>query len=210
MIDVIRSQPAPESLTQRKRYDGDDVKERLLADFLGKCYLTEKIVGRASFQIEHRRPIREFPESKFEWNNLFPADADANNRRDRKWPDGGLLDPAGGDGVERRVRQWLDDESHPHFAAMKSSDRAAANTAAELDHLHNDGLKAADLRSAITNQLCRVLERVLEYERTRNKVPADPVRLIELETEIKRLLSRRSPYTMLVRSRLPAYQAWFD
>jgi hypothetical protein len=152
MIDVERSLPAPESLAAKRNWDGEDVKQRLLADFLGKCYLTEELLLRGNFEIDHFCPQAQdqFPELKFEWANLFPASPQANLRRRRKWPEGGLLDPSAGEDVEGRLLQWLDEDRNPRFIPRDSNDSAAANSADELDHLHNhSNPKAADLRDAI-------------------------------------------------------------
>jgi len=45
MVYLEKSQPAPESLAKEKikksgKYDGDDVLQRLYADFKNKCYVT--------------------------------------------------------------------------------------------------------------------------------------------------------------------------
>ena len=39
MIKVFKKPTPPESLTTQKRYDSEEVKQQLIADHQGKCYL---------------------------------------------------------------------------------------------------------------------------------------------------------------------------
>lgn len=205
MIDVKRSQPAPSSLAS-KNLRGPDVLEALFRDFLGKCYLCElRFLGKGSFEVDHRWPAGDGgPE--FDWENLFPICDGCNKRRKKRWPAGGLLDPAGNHGVERRIAQTmgLDEKAErvPTFQSMAADDPAAGNTAAELDHIHNDprSFKAADLRDAIRRRLEKVEKEILEYLLARINAPADQHRIREHEQRIRKLVGRDAPFTMLVRS----------
>ena len=205
MIDVKRSRPAPPSLAEKKGWRGEDVLEALHGDFQGKCYLCESLVaGPGSFEVDHRRP-RSAGGDKFDWDNLFPICPPCNIRRRKKWPEGGLLDPAGGDEVERRLVQEIAgwDESNrviPSFRAVALVEPASVNTADELDHIHNDhsgpgAMKAADLRNAITLRHSRVMGAYLAYRNT-----SDPVQRVRSERELRRLVARTAPYTALMRS----------
>ena len=168
MIDVKRSVEPPASLKKQTSWSGDDVKKQLWTDFLGKCYLTELPVTEAAISVDHFRPKGNscFKYLTFDWENLFPTDRNANERRPKNWPVGGLLDPSANDHVEERLQQYLDDENIPHFAASDLDDTQAVNTAAQLEHLHNDAHpKAADLRTAIKEYLTKVLAKLLELRR---------------------------------------------
>jgi hypothetical protein len=214
VIDVERSQPAPSSLTAQKSWRGQDVIDRLFEDFLGKCYLCEKaFFGKGSFEVDHRCP-RDAGGAHFEWANLFPVCGNCNGRRSKGWPDGGLLDPAGGHRVEARISQTLeyvgDDELVPVFGAVEANDAAAANTARELDHIHNDRrapgrYKAADLRRAICDRLLKIKFAVLEYKQACEDTPHDEQCLRQHERHIRRLVARDAPFTMLVRSAIRRY-----
>lgn len=198
MIDVERSQPPPESLAKGNGWRGEDVKSRLRQDFLRKCYLCEGPLGR-NFDVEHRHP-RSAGGEEYDWNNLFPAHHDCNIGRPA-YPAGGLLSP--GDGVERRLRQWLDDEHLPRFRAQEDEDVEAANTATELDHIHHSSTDAAsDLRHAIRGQLARVLERANRLLLLRSTRRGDTAEAHDLEHELRYQLSRRAPYSVLIRNRL--------
>lgn len=214
MIDVERSQLAPASLAAGKSWRGQDVLERLFEDFLGKCYLCEApLHGLGSFEVDHRQP-RSDGGMPFDWANLFPICKNCNGRRAKSWPEGGMLDPAGGHGVEARVVQVLepDDDGDlvPAFRAAAVNDPLAMNTVAELDHIHNQcrgggRLKAADLRDAIQARLVKVQAAVLDYLHARQQMPEAIERLREHEQRIRRLVGRDKPFTMLVRSAIRRY-----
>lgn len=205
MIDVGRSVVPPASLQNETSWSGEDVKEQLWKDFLGKCYLTELPVTVAAISVDHFRPKGHacFKHLTYDWENLFPTDRNANERRPKKWPVGGLLDPSANDHVEERLQQYLDDENVPHFAAADSNDLQAVNTAAQLEHLHNDAHpKAADLRNAITKYFAKVLAKLLELRRAISATSQDSAKIARLEAEVRKLVSRRAPFTTLVRSRV--------
>ena len=147
MISVKRSQPAPASLNNKKSYSRKDVRKQLRNDFSDKCYLCEgKTYG--SFQIDHLRPQKGFPELVYTWENLFPAHGDTCNqrrihwekrpgalRRDGepvRWPEDGLLDCAQTPDVRARLLQWFDNavgDIKVFFAAADPEDAEARNTA---------------------------------------------------------------------------------
>lgn len=80
MIQQRKSQPAPASLAQGKRYDGEDVKELLFEDQFGKCYLCESETAQ-NFVIEHLRSKHKYPELTCDWNNLFLACPYCNGKK---------------------------------------------------------------------------------------------------------------------------------
>lgn len=224
MIEVRRSEPAPSALARAT--DGCwrdlEVKERLHGDFLGKCYLCEGLVGRASLEVDHRIP-KESPEGdleRFSWNNLFPAHHDCNNRRRRSWPTGGMLFPdRPADELERRLIQHLRREDtgwRAEFLARDTTDVAATNTASELQHIHgqsgDDGRYGKDdeLREAIYARYIKVLE--LAYARLRALTTHGPdaVETRLAERTLRAALSRQAPYTMLIRSCFSELAHLFD
>lgn len=160
----------------------------------------------SGFHVEHRVPKGRDRALEFEWSNLFPCCEGCNLRRKKDYPEGGLLDPAGGQNVEGRLVQrivdWPGLEQGPYFAATDEADRAAANTAAELHRIHNDdatsSLKPADLRRAILVHQRRVFGLCLRYL----KKDMTEFERQEMREHLRRLLSRRAPYTALTRSEL--------
>ncbi len=215
MINAKRRTEAPVSLASGV-YAGDDVLQALHQDFLGKCYLCEMQVSLRDIAVDHRCPKADprFVELACAWTNLFPTCRICNERRPRKYPDGGLLDP-GADDVEIRLRQTMcslsaDGDEAPCFASVAADDRAAVSTARELDHIHNarGSMKAADLRRAITDRMDEVL--TLLMERERNGSVSGPV-LRACEDGLRQAFSRRAPFTALIRGRLGSgFEHLFD
>ena len=216
MIDVTRTPVAPAAVASGKLRD-PEVLRTLHGDFLEKCYLCESRVTLGGFEIDHRVPKGEDPSRERDWTNLFPICAGCNKRRKKTTPPGGLLEPASGDGcIASRIEQRIIDRypypTRPGFRAVNIGDQAAANTAAELDHIHNEpsAIKAEDLRKAIMEHQRRVFLHCSKYlggtlsEADRR----------ELREYLKELFSRRAPFTALTRAELavlgPAITELFD
>ena len=193
MIRSTRSQPPPASLDSSKKYDGQDVKDRLDDDFHGKCYLCERFHDQ-QFTVEHLKPQSAFPDLVCEWNNLFPAHHECNNGRkswatherividgeSKAWPIDGMLDPCEDD-VEARLVQRLEPTptgSRVQFAPVDPNDLPAKNTAAELDHLHN-GRKSHNnlIRSNLTARYAYMIKLVRDL-------------MLESNTEERRILDQ--------------------
>jgi len=226
MIDVTRAAEAPASLAANDRYDGEDVITTLHRDFLGKCYLCETSIQLGTFTIDHRKPQgeRQFPELRCAWTNLFPTcnTHRCNERRKKRYPPGGLLDP--GDGVEARLHQRLERPSAVlasaaaslSFAAAQAGDVAAENTAAELDRIHNGTDASGPARrtaSALRGAILLHVELIAQKLRDLQTEAADASDRALRIAELRVLFSRRAPYTMLVRSclaGLPAARELFD
>lgn len=216
MIDVTRPDTSPASLAEKK-YNGRDVLETLHKAFLGKCYLCETRVEVGTFEVDHRKPKAEdqFPELAYEWKNLFPTcnTHRCNQRRERKYPTGGLLDPAAGDRVEARIIQRIlgnpsgvlggDAKSAQFmFQPLASDDLAAVNTAQELDRIHNGtGSTAKDTAFALRRVISNQVVHVAKFLRELTIIPPEATgRRDEIMRKLGKLFSRRAPYTMLVRS----------
>ncbi|MCB9543930.1 MAG: hypothetical protein H6703_15995 [Myxococcales bacterium] len=227
MIDITRSVETPPSL-ERQTDDclrAADVLEALHADFAGKCYLCERCYELPVYEVDHRRPQTAFPEHRFSWANLFPICEACNKRRPKAWPAGGMLSPGHFQQLEARLVQRLDygpdDALEPAFAPDDGADDEAINTAAELTRIHDNktdrqsasaAIKGQDLRSAIHRALCAALDLACNYQRLLRTAPNSPQRAFT-EQALRRRLSRRAPYTALLRSRfadLPAIAALFD
>jgi hypothetical protein len=230
VIDVERPTEAPASLAERRTYRGDDVRRALHAAFLGKCYLCETPIALGTFAIDHRRPKADprFVHLEHDWTNLFPTcnKFRCNERRQKEYPDGGLLDP--GEGVEVRLVQKLDRAisiSLRHagdcaivFRSARPDDGAGENTAKELDRLHNGtGSGAIDtansLRAEIVAHVLAIVPDIYHYVMLADSSMADPAERLDHEARVRLLVSRRAPYSMLVRSyfaTLDPIRALFD
>lgn len=207
MLDAKRSVPAPASLAREVTYTDEDVLEALYRDFRGKCYLCEREVVRGGFQVDHRRPKAEWPEGTYTWSNLYPACGYCNGRRPKSYPEGGLLSP--GDGVEQRIHHTggIDAELNFEciFTAARVGDQPAENAVHELEWVHSvetattPGARLAArsfLDSIHDHYMSRV--RPLEVKARRARTRGKPN--IDVEQRLRLVLSRRAPFTMLMRS----------
>lgn len=211
MIDVLRSQSAPESLAKRILWTGDDVRERLAEDFHGKCYLCEGVLQRG-WQVDHLRPRSAFPALTYVWTNLYPACGSCNQRRlqwgarrilvdgeAKPWPVEGMLEPAAGDDIAGRLLQWIVfgvgvGDISVHFEPTMPTDGPAANTAEELRHLHRGHLEdARRLRALIQDRARILLERLVALHC--GPEAARPKRVAELRL----MLSSKAPYSGVLR-----------
>ncbi|MCA9698071.1 MAG: HNH endonuclease, partial [Myxococcales bacterium] len=169
--------------------------------------------------VDHRFPRSRDPEGlhHHDWQNLFPACAQCNVRRGDKYPDsGGMLSP--GEGIETELVQHA--EASPNglavtcrFDARDAQSQQAVATAAELARLHDPDSTTTFRARANTNDLLTAIRtyyaedvhplevEVLILRRKRAKgqtyAPAD---LCRAERALRAAVSRRAPYTMLVRS----------
>ncbi|MFT3766479.1 MAG: hypothetical protein QM820_13340 [Minicystis sp.] len=104
------------------------------------------------------------------------------------------------------------------FRAADPADAAAANTAEELDRIHNgtDSAateKAAALRLSIIDHVTAVTQEAFRYLTLATGPSAASAEAVERRDRVKKLVSRRAPYAMLVRSYLSpldAIRALFD
>lgn len=230
MIDVERPSEAPASLGEGKHYTGTDVLEALHRAFHGKCYLCETPVTLGTFEVDHRRPRADprFAHLICRWDNLFPTCTTyaCNQRRRKKYPDGGLLDP--GQGVERRISQRIEGTVSISlrntgaiaivFRAADPADVAAVNTAEELDRIHNGTFSAAipkadALQRAILEHVSSVSMEVYRFVSLSANAMVEPAVVDDQRRRVQALVSRRAPYAMLVRSvfaSLDPVRALFD
>jgi len=104
MIKVFKKPTSPESLTAQKKYDSEEVKQQLIADHQGKCYLCERTVT-TDFQVEHLHSQEHFPKEKYDWHNLFLSCSYCNGKKSNLFDD--ILNPAQ-EPIESLITQELD------------------------------------------------------------------------------------------------------
>lgn len=187
-------------------YRGSDVLRAFDTHFFSKCYLTEQWHGSSyEMDVDHFVPANQDPTLKFDWNNLFPAAHKANMMRPRQWPAGGLLDPCRHDVETRLVATIGMLGSEPQFEAIAPADLAAQNTANLLNLLHNgragdkdSQLNTKHLRVTIAKQYDQVLHAIIEFQAA--ETGADVQRRAQARRDLRNLLSRQSPFTMLMRA----------
>ncbi len=77
MINIARTETAPDCLKKQQNYECENVLEKLKIDFFGKCYICE--TSLFSTNVEHFKAHRGDKKLKFEWTNLFLACGHCNN-----------------------------------------------------------------------------------------------------------------------------------
>jgi len=215
VIDVFRRKEPPASLARTASWRGQDTRDALHEDFLGKCYLCERKVPAGEFDVEHRvqRADPAGEDLTFEWTNLFPACKSCNSRRERSWPTGGAASP--GDGIEKRIIQKFvaSEGQEVEFEAVKPEDIQAENTVKELRRIHlgaGRGKRAA--RALIDAVGCAVMEMHRRQDALQDaEESGDLGAIAEARSALRSIVSRRACFTMLVRSRVrPKYRYLFD
>ena len=104
MIKVFKKPTSPESLSVQKKYDSEEVKQQLIADHQGKCYLCERVLT-TDFQVEHLHSQEHFPEEKYDWHNLFLSCSYCNGKKSNFFDN--ILNPAQ-EPIESLITQELD------------------------------------------------------------------------------------------------------
>jgi hypothetical protein len=185
-------------------YRNSDVLEAFDECFFGKCYLTEeKFANSWIMDIDHFIPKQERPDLRYEWTNLYPCEHHANMARPRKTPTGGYLDPCNDD-VEKEILYYLPiGAEKPEFEAKDATNAKAVNTAQLLDLLHNgkdkDSIeRTKHLRFLIRKKYDEVIHAILAWKDAKAK--GDTQEEFIHGRDLKHLLSRKSSFTMLVRS----------
>lgn len=189
--------------TRPAGYRNADLLEVFDTHFYAKCYLTEqKFASSWEMDVDHLEPVAKNPARVLDWPNLYPAAHKANIMRGDYFPTGGLLDPCV-DAVESDLLYTLVEQGEkPGFHAADPFNSKAVNTAHLLNIVHNgrpgspDSYKStSNLRYLIERKYKTVLETWGEYGHA-----ADRQSKLEAEEKLRVLLSRRSSFTMLMRS----------
>ncbi|SFF03855.1 hypothetical protein [Nitrosomonas sp. Nm166] len=184
-------------------YRTSDLLEAFDECFFSKCYLTEeKFENSWAMDIDHFLPQKDRPDLIYDWNNLFPAGHYANMTKPRKYPPGGYLNPCDPtDDVEKEILYTLLPLDKPNFSAKDINNIKAVNTARLLDIVHNgsnnNGYQAtATLRHFIHKKENELLNTIIEWK----DLPENSDDKHHVEVKLKRMLSRKSSFTMLCRS----------
>lgn len=103
MIQLQKTTIAPDSLTTKKRYDGEDVKALLAKDQYDKCYICER-QRTTDFHIEHLHSQKNYPVERYNWENLFFVCSYCNGRKSDKFDD--IVNPTK-EAIEEKIVQKL-------------------------------------------------------------------------------------------------------
>ena len=137
MIKVSKSKDTPQSLLRTKAYDGEDVKQQLLADHHEKCYLCERFLC-TDFQVEHHKSKKFYPELFQEWSNLFLTCSYCNSKKGEDFDN--MLHPIDVD-IENEIEHYIDfSNKKAEFKTSTISDKHD-QTIELLRRLHNGARK---------------------------------------------------------------------
>jgi hypothetical protein len=210
LIDLVawKNDPTLTKPIPNATYRNSDLIEAFDEYFFAKCYLTEeKFTSSYEMDVEHfqSKNFNEHPELRYEWSNLYPADHDANMMKPRNTPEGGYLDPCNpNEDVENEIFYWLEFGGQKcHFEPNDNVNIKAKNTAILLDRIHNghdyaSKLKTGGLRKALFDKRDEVNKVIMLWLAAKANLDKD----LEMKQALllKRLLSRNSSFTMLMRS----------
>ena len=196
--------PKPDKPTD---YRTSDLLEAFDRCFHSKCYLTEeKFFNSWRMDVEHFIPQNQDPGLIYEWTNLYPCEHKANMSKPRTNPDGGYLDPCNpDDDVENEIVYSLTDlGAKPNFNPRDTTNQKSVNSCELLERLHNghdykSSQNTADLRHGIRKRYIEILVKICDWRASIMNTQEE----IQLRNEIKLLLSKKSSFTMLLRS-IPA------
>lgn len=133
MIRVKKSHNAPSSLNTTSRYDGEDVKQQLLADQNDKCYLCER-KRDTDFEIEHHKSIHNFPDLAQDWNDLYMGCGYCNRKKSDSFDN--TLVPKDCN-IEDEIEQTIDFFNKKAIFSSKVNDEQHAETIELLYRIYN-------------------------------------------------------------------------
>jgi hypothetical protein len=208
-IDSITSwkeNPVGEKPSFPISYRNADILDAFDECFYSKCYLTEQQFDNSYLMdIEHFYPKNQFPEKRYDWTNLYPADHDANMAKPNTFPFNGYLDPCDkNDDVEQDIVYHFDFKARKvSFYPLDATNSKAVNTAELLERIHNgydknSKKKAQKIIEALKNKRDSILHKIIEWKDAKER--NDKISEIRLEGQLKLMLSRKSSFTMLMRS----------
>ena len=188
----------------KKQYRTPEVLEKLGVIFHNKCFLCEtKEYKPDNFEIEHLKPHKGNEKLKYDWNNLYLACGGTCNQYKSSFEN--ILAPCN---IEHDVEKFIIYEleyidKRPHFYSSNEKNILIKNTCDLLEKIHNGNNsaainKTAALREAIRERAVKLLLAIKNYYKA--KTNNSNIEKQKNERLIKEIVSRKSPYTMLMRS----------
>lgn len=154
MIREAKSSVSPSSLSEHKKYDGQDVVEQLYVDHHEKCYLCELKV-KQHYEVEHLMSKENYPELKYEWSNLFLSDGYCNGKKSKYFDN--ILNPNScniEDIIEQRI---INGKAIFHTADTSTETQ---KTIELLDRLYN-GTYAPKMRTKREDEFFKEVARII-------------------------------------------------
>ncbi len=156
MIREKKNATAPSSLASRKKYDGQDVINQLIADHHGKCYLCELKV-KQHYEVEHLKSKENYGNLKYEWTNLFLSDGYCNPKKGDRFDD--ILNP-NDNNIEDIIEQRVDLLHKTVLFRSSNSCKEVQRTIELLNRLFN-GTYAPKLRKERERMFYQEVERII-------------------------------------------------
>ncbi|WP_067221622.1 HNH endonuclease family protein [Marinomonas gallaica] len=200
MFNVVRSEPAPASLAEQRKYDSEDVWIALNKVFHKKCYICET-VNPLDINVEHFIPHEGSGELKYKWSNLYFSCGRCNNIKLAKYDD--LLDCCDPElDVVRAIKHSPPLTPYAKKLQIEAcrEDEKTQLTAELLDrvfnseHTPNKAVTAAFLRQKVFNQYNLLFTQLTKYY---DPVALDEEKALAVE-RIKLLLKPSSPYSAFI------------
>lgn len=184
MIQLQKTTTAPASLANKKRYDGDDVKDLLAKDHYDKCYICER-QRTTDFQIEHLHSQEHYPNERYNWENLFFACSYCNGRKSSSFD--GIANPTK-EAIEEKIVQTLN-YNKADFATDDTSE-AIQQTVALLNRIFNGKNRMRDFKEERFFE--EFLSKMNKFEQAINDYLSTPTP--ETKQVIKELLSIKEEF----------------
>ncbi|MEN8218729.1 MAG: HNH endonuclease [Pseudomonadota bacterium] len=205
MIKIDRNQVTVPSIG--KNYRTPEILKALGKIFYNKCYLCEiKKNHPDNFEIDHLIPVSENEALKYEWHNLYLCCTECNGYKSDEFIN--ILDPCQDDVEIDIIYELMPIDHQPRFYSSNPQNKTINNTVTLLEKVHNgDDVKSinktASLRNAIDRRAKQLMQAMLNFFRAKAK--EDELAKQKSLREIKEIVSRYSPYTMLMRSLAKEY-----
>lgn len=166
MFNVVRNEPAPASLANKRKYDSQDVLEALNRVFHKKCYICETKEPQ-DINVEHFVSHQGDIDLKFDWNNLYLSCGRCNNIKLANYDN--LLDCCDADvDVLRAIMHMPPVTPYAQKLRIEAQvDDEKTNSTVELldkifnsNHTPNKAVTASFLRKKIHEQYNKLLGKV--------------------------------------------------
>lgn len=186
MIQLQKTTTAPASLANKKRYDGDDVKELLAKDHYDKCYICER-QRTTDFQIEHLHSQEHYPNERYNWENLFFTCSYCNTKKSSHFDD--IVNPTK-EAIEKKIVQTLNYKDNKADFTTEDSSSAIQQTIALLNRIFNGKNRMRDFKEERFFE--EFLSKMNKFEQAINDYLSTPTP--ETKQVIKELLSIKEEF----------------
>ncbi len=202
MVNIVKSQPAPDCLAIEKAkangtYRCGDVLSRLVIDFFNKCYLCGEHAP-SSLNIEHFLAHRGDRTLMFEWLNLFLVCSHCNNTKLAKAIYDHILNCTDPNDL---VTEWIEYHINPFpmehaVISAKKDDARVHNTVALLNAIYkgntlNKELEANNIRRKIIDEIRKFQQLLFDFD----ELGVSQEDKDDIKRLIRRRLSLESPFT---------------